>query len=306
VHFHLLWNSPSPLEQGRAGERGALAAGAIGNLLPGGRPVVDAAARVDMASVWGVSSLPATPGRSTSEILVALSEKSLDAVLIGGVDPFDISADALNQLRDSFVVSLELTHSKVTEIANVVLPVAAVVEKSGSYLDWRGVTRRFDKGVEDIELRSDVRILSILAEEMGKPINLPTVTATAREIESIGVWEGAHVSFTPHASITPSSDEMTLVSWRFLLDLGSLQQGEANLAGTAKQARAHISVATAEKLGVSEEDIVMIASGEGSIELPVSIREMADNLIWVPRNSSGSQVIPSLGFTSGAVQVAKR
>jgi NADH-quinone oxidoreductase subunit G len=290
----------------RAGERGALAAGAIGNLLPGGRPVVDAAARVDMASVWGVSSLPATPGRSTSEILVALSEKSLDAVLIGGVDPFDISADALNQLRDSFVVSLELTHSKVTEIANVVLPVAAVVEKSGSYLDWRGVTRRFDKGVEDIELRSDVRILSILAEEMGKPINLPTVTATAREIESIGVWEGAHVSFTPHASITPSSDEMTLVSWRFLLDLGSLQQGEANLAGTAKQARAHISVATAEKLGVSEEDIVMIASGEGSIELPVSIREMADNLIWVPRNSSGSQVIPSLGFTSGAVQVAKR
>lgn len=290
----------------RAGERGALLAGAIGNLLPGGRPVVDAAARVDMASVWGVSSLPATPGRSTSEILAALSEKSLDAVLIGGVDPFDISADALDQLRASFVVSLELTHSKVTEIADVVLPVAAVVEKSGSYLDWRGVARRFDKGVEDIELRSDVRILSILAEEMGKPINLPTVTATAREIESIGVWEGAQVSFTPHTPITPSSDEMTLISWRFLLDLGSLQQGEANLAGTAKESRAHISVATAEKLGVSEEDIVMIASGQGSIELPVSIREIADNLIWVPRNSQGSQVIPSLGFTSGAVQVTKR
>ena len=290
----------------RAGERGALLAGAIGNLLPGGRPVVDAAARVDMASVWGVSSLPATPGRSTSEILAALSEKSLDAVLIGGVDPFDISADALDQLRASFVVSLELTHSKVTEIADVVLPVAAVVEKSGSYLDWRGVARRFDKGVEDIELRSDVRILSILAEEMGKPINLPTVTATAREIESIGVWEGAQVSFTPHTPITPSSDEMTLISWRFLLDLGSLQQGEANLAGTAKESRAHISVATAEKLGISEEDIVMIASGQGSIELPVSIREIADNFIWVPRNSQGSQVIPSLGFTSGAVQVTKR
>lgn len=290
----------------RAGERGALLAGAIGNLLPGGRPVVDAAARVDMASVWGVSSLPVTPGRSTSEILAALSEKSLDAVLVGGVDPFDISADALNQLQASFVVSLELTHSKVTEIADVVLPVAAVVEKSGSYLDWRGVTRRFDKGVEDIELRSDVRILSILAEEMGRPINLPTVTATAREIESIGVWEGSQVSFTPHAPSTPSSDEMTLVSWRFLLDLGSLQQGEANLAGTAKESRAHISVATAEKLGVSEEDIVMIVSGQGSIELPVSIREIADNLIWVPRNSLGSQVIPSLGFTSGAVQVTKR
>ena len=99
---------------------------------------------------------------------------------------------------------------------------------------------------------------------------------------------------------------MTLVSWRFLLDLGSLQEGEVNLAGTAKPARAHISAATAEKLGVSEKDLVLISSSHGSLELPVSIREIADNLIWVPRNSQGSQVIPSLGFTSGVVKVEKR
>ena len=296
----------------RAGERGALAAGAIGNLLPGGRPVEDAAARVDIQSVWGIESLPANLGRSTSEILAALSAASLDAVLIGGVDPLDISVDALQQLRSSFVVSLEISQSSVNEIADVVLPVAAVVEKSGSYLDWRGVARRFDKGVEDVDLRSDVRILSILADQMGKPINLPTVTATAREIESIGKWEGARSAFNPRATSIPSipsipsPDEMTLVSWRFLLDRGSLQEGEVNLAGTAKPARAHISVATAGKLGVSEEDLVIISSSHGSIELPVSIREIADNLIWVPRNSEGSQVIPSLGFTSGAVKVAKR
>ena len=290
----------------RAGERGALAAGAIGNLLPGGRPVEDAAARVDIQSLWGIGSLPADSGRSTSEILAALQAGSLDAVLIGGVDPLDISVDALQQLRGSFIVSLEISHSAVTKFADVVLPVAAVVEKSGSYLDWRGVARRFDKGVEDVELRSDVRILSILADEMGSPINLPTVTATVREIESIGSWEGARSSFKPRTTSIPSSDEMTLVSSRFLLDLGSLQEGEENLAGTAKPARAHISVATAMNLGVSEEDLVAISSSHGSIELPVSIREMADNLIWVPRNSAGSQVIPSLGFTSGSVKVAKR
>ncbi len=42
----------------RAGERGALEAGALPSLLPGGRPVADAAARVDVAAVWGVPSLP--------------------------------------------------------------------------------------------------------------------------------------------------------------------------------------------------------------------------------------------------------
>ena len=290
----------------RAGERGALEAGAIGNLLPGGRPVDDAAGRVDIQSLWGIGSLPATSGRSTSEILAALQAGSLDAVLIGGVDPLDISVDALKQLSASFVVSLEILHSAVTEIADVVLPVAAVVEKSGSYLDWRGVARHFEKGVEDIDLRSDVRILSILADEMGRPINLPTVTATAREIESIGRWEGARSPFNPRTTSISSPDEMTLVSWRFLLDLGSLQEGEVNLAGTAKPARAHISAATAEKLGVSEKDLVLISSSHGSLELPVSIREIADNLIWVPRNSQGSQVIPSLGFTSGVVKVEKR
>jgi NADH-quinone oxidoreductase subunit G len=289
----------------RAGERGALAAGAMGNLLPGGRPVTDSAARVDIQSAWGAKSLPAEVGRSTSEILAALNDESLDAALIGGVDPMDISAEALNQLLNTFVVSLEISHSSVTAIADVVLPVAAVVEKSGSYLDWRGSARRFDKGVESAELRSDVRILSILADEMGTPINLPTVTATTREIDSLGAWEGARASFTPRA-LQASSGEMTLHSWRFLLDLGSLQQGEANLAGTAKEARAHLSAATATRLGVTEEDSVVISSDRGSIELPVSIREIADNAVWVPRNSPGSQVIPSLGFTSGAVKVAKR
>ena len=290
----------------RAGERGALAAGAIGNLLPGNRPVADTSARVDVQSAWGVSDLPSQPGRSTAEILEALGDESLDAILLGGVDPMDISADALNQLLNTFVVSLEISHSAVTAIADVVLPVAAVVEKSGSYLDWRGVARRFDKGVDDADLRSDVRILSILADEIGKPINLPSVTAAAAEIESLGAWDGAKPGFAKREASPASSDEYTLVSWRFLLDLGSLQQGEANLAGTAKKARAHISATTAAKLGVTEEDSVVISTERGSLELPVSIREIADNLVWVPRNSEGSQVIPSLGFTSGAVKVAKR
>jgi NADH-quinone oxidoreductase subunit G len=290
----------------RAGERGALAAGALGNLLPGGRPVSDSAARVGLQSAWGVASLPESQGRSTSEILAALKDKSLDAVLIGGVDPMDISAEALHQLLNTFVVSLEIAHTSVTAIADVVLPVAGVVEKTGSYLDWRGIARHFEKGVEDADLRSDVRVLSILADALGTPINLPTVGATVREIASLGNWDGVRPAFTKRSAESKESKDFTLVSWRFLLDLGSLQEGEENLAGTAKKARAHISSSAAATLGVIESDFVVISSESGSIELPVLIREIADNLIWVPRNSEGSQVIPSLGFTRGAVKVSKR
>ncbi|MGN6333301.1 MAG: NADH-quinone oxidoreductase subunit G, partial [Motilibacteraceae bacterium] len=50
----------------RAGERGAVEAGALPGLLPIGRPVTDPAARAEVARAWGKSSLPGTPGRDTS------------------------------------------------------------------------------------------------------------------------------------------------------------------------------------------------------------------------------------------------
>ena len=291
----------------RSGERGALAAGAISTLLPGGRPVADPSARVDVAAAWSVDSLPANPGRSTSEILHGLTVNNLDAVVIGGVDPLDISSDALSQLLNSFVVSLEITHSSVTAVADVVLPVAAVIEKSGSFQDWQGSTRNFEKAIADSLSRSDVRILSMIADEMGSPINLPTVAATAREIAALGNWDGQAVSFNKTSEAKPVSTEgkLHLSSWRLLLDLGTLQDGEANLAGTARKATARISKSRAEKLGVAEGDLVSISSDQGSLKLPVEISEMADDQIWVPRNSIGSQVIANLGFVSGEVMVVK-
>ncbi len=291
----------------RAGERGALAAGAIATLLPGGRPVSEASARVDVAAAWSVDSLPTNSGRSTSEILHALVVKNLDAVVIGGVDPLDISSDALSQLLNSFVVSLEISHSAVTAVADVVLPVAAVIEKSGSFQDWQGSTRKFDKAVADSLSRSDVRILSMIADEMGAPINLPTVAATAREIAALGNWDGKALTFEKTSEVKPAVSEgkLHLTSWRLLLDLGTLQEGEANLAGTARKASARISKGRAEKLGVNEGELISISSDLGSLKLPVEISEMSDNAIWVPRNSIDSQVIANLGFVNGEVVVAK-
>jgi len=293
----------------RAGERGALQAGAFPTLLPGGRPVSDVSARVDVASAWGVNSLPEKAGRTTSEILAALSTgKDLEAVVVGGVDPVDISADALSQLLQSFVVSLEISHSAVTAIADVVLPVAAVSEKQGTFVDWQGHARGFDKAIDEAQTRSDVRILSMLADELGAPINLPTVSATAREIESLGSWDGATTQFqktNAGSALRAEGTNAVLHSWRLLLDLGTLQEGEANLAGTARTARAHISSNRAAALGVKNDELVRISSERGSLTLPVSIVDIADDSVWVPRNSLNSQVIPTLGFSSGVVTVVK-
>ena len=289
----------------RAGEKGAIAAGALPNLLPGNRPISDASARVDIATAWSIDSLPSEIGMSSTEII----NSDLQAVLIGGVDPMDISADAKVKLAKKFVVSLEIRQSDITDIASVVLPVAAVVEKSGSFMDWQGSARNFEAAVEQSLNRSDVRILSMLADEIGKPINLATVKSARNEFESIGNWDGSKNSMKPVAAtsaVNPSSDEAVLNSWRNLLDKGAMQDGEDNLAGTARKSVVVISPARAKALGVSENDLVRVSNDYGAITLPCSINEIEDSSVWLPRNSQSSQLIRNLGTVSNSiVKVAK-
>ena len=289
----------------RAGEKGAIAAGALPNLLPGNRPISDASARVDIATAWSIDSLPSEIGMSSTEII----NSDLQAVLIGGVDPMDISADAKVKLAKKFVVSLEIRQSDITDIASVVLPVAAVVEKSGSFMDWQGNARNFEAAVEQSLNRSDVRILSMLADEIGKPINLATVKSARNEFESIGNWDGSKNSMKPveaSSVINASGDEAVLNSWRNLLDKGSMQDGEDNLAGTARKSVVVISPARAKSLSVSENDLVRVSNDYGAITLPCSINDIEDSSVWLPRNSQNSQLIRNLGTVSNSiVKVAK-
>ena len=290
----------------RAGERGALEAGAIGNLLPGGRPVADAAARVDIAALWGAPSLPAAVGRTNDEIYSAVNSGDIGALLVGGVDPLDgiNGAAALAALDKAFVVSLEIAPSEVTQRADVILPVAAITEKSGSFLNWEGRARSFDAAVDDSLNRSDLRILSMIAEEMGTSLNLGTVTAAAKEIASLGTWDGARAtlkSTSASKAATLKENEFILTSWRRLLDLGTLQKGEENLAGTARQTVAVISPQRAATLGVVDGDRLKISTSIGSVTLSALVEDIHDDAIWAPRNSRGSQLLVNLGAAHGAV-----
>jgi NADH-quinone oxidoreductase subunit G len=290
----------------RAGERGALEAGALGSLLPGGRPVSDAAARVDIAAAWGVAALPTELGRTTTEIISGLASNQLDAIVVGGVDAQDLlnSRAALDALKKSFVVSLEIAPSSITEVADVVLPVAAITEKSGSFLNWEGRARAFDAAVEDSQNRSDVRILSMIADAMGESIMLGTVTAAAREFNQLGKWDGAPVAFAPVTPVAPKTiggNDALLTSWRRLLDMGTLQKGEDNLAGTRRPTVAVISAKRATSLGVTSGDQVRISNSHGSITIPALVEDIHDDAVWLPRNSFASQTLVSLNAAHGDV-----
>jgi NADH-quinone oxidoreductase subunit G len=167
----------------RAGERGAIEAGALPNLLPGGRRLGTAEVRGEIARAWGVASLPADPGSSISEILASAARGDIEALLIGGVDPDDLPdpAATLAAIESArFVVSLELRVSDVTDRADVVFPVAAVAEKQGTFVNWEGRPGSFTAALSVPSVRTDLGVLAALADTMDVHLGLPDAAAARR------------------------------------------------------------------------------------------------------------------------------
>ncbi|SER80778.1 NADH dehydrogenase subunit G [Mycobacterium sp. 88mf] len=295
----------------RAGERGALEAGALPNLLPGGRPVDDAEARNQTAAVWNSSDLPDAAGRDTGAMLAAAADGRLSALIVGGVEVTDLPdpATALAALRATpFVVSLELRESEVTELADVVFPVAPVVEKGGAYLNWEGRIRPFKPALQTNAI-PDLRVLHYLADEIGVDLGLTGPEAADSELARLGTWTGprpAAPSSAPQPPPAPGPGQAVLASWRLLLDAGRLQDGEPFLAGTAVSPVVRLSATTATELGVTPGDPVTVSTHRGAVTLPLSIAEMPDRVVWVPTNSPGSAVHRQLGVTAGALVSIRR
>ncbi|HVN11072.1 MAG TPA: NADH-quinone oxidoreductase subunit G [Kineosporiaceae bacterium] len=290
----------------RAGERGAVEAGALPSLLPGGRPVSQAAARVDVAAVWGVPALPAIPGRDTAGMLQAAAAGRLGGLVVGGVDPDDLPDPvAARTAIDTagFVVSLEVRAGEVTRRADVVLPVAPPAEKAGTFVDWEGRWRPFDVALRTTAM-SDLRALDALADEMGVSLGLRGVERARGELAELDAWEGTRAGAPAVAAAEPPQPQRgtaVLATWHLLLDDGRMQDGEPYLAGTRHAPVARMSTATATEIGAADGGLVTVSTTRGAVTVPLVVTEMADRVVWLPTNSPRSRVRATLGVDSGAL-----
>jgi NADH-quinone oxidoreductase subunit G len=298
----------------RAGERGALETGCLPDLLPGGRPVADAAARVDLGTVWG-GTVPHLAGRDGTAILAAAATGEIGALVVGGVDPVDLPDPeaALAALHATgFVVSLEVRASAVTALADVVLPVAPVAEKSGMFVDWEGRVRPFEKVLRDSNALPDLRVLSGIADELGVDLGFKTVDQARTEMSELGAWDGARAAMPeppdrpgehpapaePGTSTTVAGGPLRLATWKLLIDDGRMLDGEAHLLATARTSVALVSPARLSAAGLLPGQPVTLTGATGSVTLPVAVADLPDDVVWAPTTSRWSAV------TGSAVQLA--
>ncbi|MFH8223830.1 NADH-quinone oxidoreductase subunit G [Streptomyces sp. NPDC018057] len=296
----------------RAGERGAIEAGALPSLLPGGRPATDPRARDEVAALWGVAALPHRYGRDTGQILAAAADGELQALLVAGVEVADLPdpARARAALTEAgFLVSLELRPGEVTEHADVVLPVAAVAEKAGSFLNWEGRVRFFEAALKPEQMTrrlapTDLRVLQMLADAMDVHLGLPDLRTAHAELDRLGTWSGPRAA-EPRESggvlPRPAAGEAVLAGHRLLLDQGLLQEGDDALAGTRHAAHARVSAATAAEAGVADGDLLAVTGPAGTTAFPLEVTEMPDRVVWLPLNSAGAGVAADTGAQPGSL-----
>jgi NADH-quinone oxidoreductase subunit G len=290
----------------RAGELGALEAGVFPTLLPGGRPIEQAEARVDMAAAWGVPNLPPLAGRDAQQIVSSLLDETLTGVVVGGVEladlPDPVAARAALE-KAGFVLSLEVRISEVTELADVVLPVAPPAEKAGTFVNWEGRHRPFPKALQHSAAWSDAMALDAIAGQLDVNLGVRDLDAVRSEIAELGAWSaeppapGGRSAEPPEAA----AGQAVLATWRMMLDLGRGQDGEPHLARTARTPCARLSAVTAAEIGVADGEQLTVSTDAGSVTVPVAVTEMPDRVVWLPQNSAGCRVHVDLGVQAGAV-----
>jgi NADH-quinone oxidoreductase subunit G len=293
----------------RAGDRGAVEAGCLPTLLPGGRPVADAAARVDAATTWGVDSLPETAGRDADAMVAAVNAGELGALVVGGVDPDDTSDPAATRAAlaaASFVVALDLRETEVTRGADVVFPVAPVTDKAGTFVTWEGRPRPFETVLHNPGSLPDLRILSGIADELGtlghgRPLGFRTVDEVRAEMTEMGPWDGDRPAAPTVAAAKPASG-VRLATWKQLLDNGRLQDGDPALRATARAAVARVPAGRVSEYG----EAVTITGDRGSVTLPaVATDDLTDDTVWIPANSFGRGVLADLASPGSTVTVTR-
>ncbi len=293
----------------RAGDRGAVEAGCLPTLLPGGRLVDDASARVDVSTVWG-REVPAAQGRDGNAILAALVRGELAGAVVAGVelDDLDDAVAARTALRDRFVVSLELRASAVTEHADVVFPVAGTAEKIGSFVSWEGRVRSFGQALQGSNTVPDVRVLAGIAAEMAAPLGFQTPQGAAAELAELEGWDGAAPEpprVPPREAVPARGGGLLLATWKTMIGDGPMQDGDPHYHASGPVPTLVASADTLAAAGVVAGEPVELSTDRGSVLLTSAAGDVDDGVVWAPSATGGINLSRDLGARAGsAVRLA--
>lgn len=175
--------------RGQNNVQGASDMGALPDLLPGYQKVLDPEARARCAGTWRVD-VPPLPGLRIPQMFDAARAGSLQALWVIGEDVLTTDPDstAVRAALEAcpLVICNDLFLSATAAAADVVFPVAAWLEKDGTFVNF---DRRFQRVRQAVEppagVRTDFAVLQAVAGRMGADLGCATPAEAMAECAAV-------------------------------------------------------------------------------------------------------------------------
>ena len=276
--------------------RGAVDAGLVPGMLPGGRGLADPG---PVTESW--NRVPSTAGMNTREMLQAAKDGAIKALVLVGADPATDAEDptlAEQALRSvDTVISLDLLPTASNRYADVLLPACAPQERVGSYTTWEGRRQPFGQTVPPQGMcLEDWDILRQLARTMGVDLGWETAMDVRREAAPLMVGTAppsalGEIEWTTveapqdqvSAGMPEEGSELDAVIVDLLLGNGTMLLGAHELRATAKTPTAVISREDATRMGLSDGQHVDVGASDGAVRLPVQVSDgVAQGCVVLP------------------------
>jgi len=282
-------------------QNGAMDMGTIPDLLPGRMPIAEDSNRKTWEKNWGIKISP-DPGLNMGRVIEAAESGQLKALYIMGENPLRSLPQpqrvkaALENLE--FVAVQDILDSEIANLADVVLPGAAMSEKGGSFTNLEGRIQSFAPVVTPPgKAKPDWEILDLLAARLETSATYGSLEKIRDEIRrlvpayadlngSATAWvkpyspmavfgaRDAHemISFSP---VVSSADEPDDSDYPFTAILGSLRYHLGSGTRTSASERIRdldhtgdvaINVRDADKLKLKDGDAVKIETRWGEIK----------------------------------------
>jgi assimilatory nitrate reductase catalytic subunit len=220
---------------GQPNAMGGREVGGMANLLSGHRDLANAEHRAEVARLWGIPDVPATPGKTAVEMFDAVKNGEIKAIWIACTNPAHSMPDLNNvlaSLQNAELVVLQdaFNNTDSNQYADVFLPASTWGEKEGTVTNSeRRITRVRPAAPKPGEARHDWEAVVDFAQRLEQKLGKTNTLFNYPNTETI---------FNEHRETTKGRDlDITGLSYKILETQGPQQwpfksgasEGEARL-----------------------------------------------------------------------------
>ncbi len=220
---------------GQPNAMGGREVGGMANLLSGHRDLDNPVHRAEVASIWGVDSIPDVSGKTAIEMFESVKNGDIKAIWIACTNPMQSMPDLNNvaaALDNAELVVLQdaFNNTESNQYADVVFPASTWGEKEGTVTNSeRRITRLQSAVSKPEETRHDWEIAVDFAQRLEKKLG---------RVQTLFPYESTENIFNEHRETTRGRDlDITGLSYALLEQQGPQQwpfktgelQGQARL-----------------------------------------------------------------------------